>query len=218
MTVAQRLGAFLGSILLATATIAYGQEATLIVHNNTGATLTIVTQNSHSSGTESQPIVVPPESTGQGRVPMGQSVILAEAIYMNGSPDAAWNYNFHTSGSHELEIFASNFGFSVMFDPPGSGAGAAQATELEPRTPTPSELAAIRALGLLEEPTRGNDCRDGTVDPSYYLVQFVNNCPAGYITRGRHPPGSSEARWCAYCGAGYESRLDRAGCCVPSTE
>lgn len=199
-------------LLLAITGIAQAQQATLIIHNNTDATLSVFTQNAHSSSIQSQPVVVPPLSRGQATVPMGQSVILAEAINMTGTPDANWSYNFHHSGAHELEIFASNFGMSVMFDAPSSGSAAS------PPQPSDAEWAALQSLGVLEEPTRGAICEGDRVDPTYYLVNFVNNCPTGYITRGRHPPGSSQARWCAYCGAGYASRLDRTGCCVPNTE
>jgi hypothetical protein len=115
-----RAFALLVPLLLAITGIAHGQQATLIIHNNTDATLSVFTQNAHSSSIQSQPVVVPPLSRGQATVPMGQSVILAEAINMTGTPDANWSYNFHHSGAHELEIFASNFGMSVMFDQPGS--------------------------------------------------------------------------------------------------
>jgi hypothetical protein len=115
-----RAFALIVPLFLAITGIAHGQQATLVIHNNTDATLSVFTQNAYSSSIQSQPVIVAPTSRGQVSVPMGQSVILADAIHMTGTPNASWSYNFHHSGAHELEIFASNFGMSVMFDRPGS--------------------------------------------------------------------------------------------------
>lgn len=191
---------------------AHAQEATLVVHNNTNATLEVFTQNAFSSGTQSETVVLQPNSRGQLRVPMGQSVILAEAIHMQATPDATWTYNFNHSGMHELEIFPADFQLSAMFDRPSA---TPQAASAGPPEPTPEERRLIEALGIREEPPRESTCRAPRVNPTYFLVDYVSSCPEGYITRGRVPPGGTDARWCAYCGAGYHSQLDRGRCCVP---
>lgn len=194
---------------------ASAQSATLVVHNNTGATLVVFSQNQFDSAIQSSALRLAPETRGELVVPMGQSIIHAEAIHMNGTPDHARPHNFHHSGRHEIEIFASDFGFSDMFDRPS-----AEAAEAEPELPQPrgATLQAIEALGVLREPSHEGVCRGNTVQPLYFLVSYVAQCPEGYITGGRYPAGSDEARWCAYCGGAYESRLNRSRCCVPVSQ
>jgi hypothetical protein len=211
--------------LLLWSAAAAAQTATLVVHNNTGATVTVFTQNQFDDSVQSGLVTIGPESRAELTVPMGKSLAFFEAIHMVDTPDHVRAHNFSHSGRHELEVFATDFGFSAMFDPPSADTGAATAarpTEAAaaptPTGPEPSleELGAIELLGVRDVVFEPERCQGGeTRAPTYYLVDFVSSCPEGFITRGRVPPGGEEARWCAYCGAGYRSQLDRFSCCVP---
>lgn len=201
--------------LLLWSAAAAAQTATLVVHNNTGATVTVFTQNQFDDGVRSELVTIGPESRAELTVPMGKSLAFFEAIHMVDTPDHVRAHNFSHSGRHELEVFAADFGFSAMFDAPSADTGVSAPTPTGPE-PSLEELGAIELLGVREVVFEAERCQGGeTRAPTYYLVDFVSSCPEGFITRGRVPPGGDDARWCAYCGAGYRSQLDRFSCCVP---
>lgn len=76
----------------------------------------------------------------------------------------------------------------------------------------PDDVAVVELnlddKSCVKDPYMPND-----VDPAWYRQDSHANCPKGYITRGKDR--EKGGRWCAYCGPGFESRLNRALCCQP---
>lgn len=206
---------------IALATAAWAQPVTLVVNNNTGATITVFAQNQDGTGMQSVPVVIAPETVGTARVWPGRSVFWAVASRMNPERTTTATMIFNTGITYEIDLFASDFGLRAMFDDPNAG----RAEGADPQEddswedvvsgPSMADLRLIEALGVQRWEPGSTSCDAETPAPIWYLVNFVNNCPTGYITGGRHPPGGTEGRWCAYCGDSYNARLSRFRCCVP---
>jgi len=195
---------------------AAAQTATLIIHNNTGATLTVFTQNAFSTGIESAEAVAAPESVVTLKVPMGQSNVWAVARGMADAPSHVRTFNFSHSGRHEIEIFASDFGLTAMFDAPGAEtAGPQEAVGTDGR-PVAGEgaLARLGAMGTWRGIGRTRVCPEPASAPFWYELHGLGSCPEGFVPGIPHPDG--DARYCGFCGAAYGGELDANYCCQPS--
>ena len=128
MIKALRFIALAGLVWMIEGNTAFAQKsgATLVINNNTGATLRISVWSPNfeplNDGEEDiLAILVAPKSIGEIRVPHQQIRVVAEASRMRDFPTNAFDLNVGGSGRYEAEIFAGNFGLSAMFDRPGDG-------------------------------------------------------------------------------------------------
>jgi len=115
-------------IALQAYTVAPGaaQTATLEVHNNTRATLSVHTRNIFSNKILSGVLDVPPESAKRLDVPMGKSQVVFIAGKTRRKLAHQREHNFYHSGVHEIEVFSEDFGVAAMFDSPDFDSSTAQ--------------------------------------------------------------------------------------------
>ena len=88
---------------------------------------------------------------------------------------------------------------------------------------TSSPAANIPGFGpdirLMSESGEARSCSGNTKPPYWVSIlaagSLPNNCPPPWITGGKNRNTNPVSRYCAYCGPGYQSRLNRFRCCVP---
>ena len=101
--------------------------------------------------------------------------------------------------------------------------GSIQEAGRDPGTSGPS--ANIPGFGadirLMSESGEARSCKGNTKPPYWVSIlaggALPNNCPPPWITGGKNRNTNPVSRYCAYCGPGYKSRLDRFRCCVPGS-
>lgn len=193
---------------------------TIEVHNNTGATLLVTVYNRGLGANQSdEPLLysisVPPESIGQMKVPQGDDRVVFETYRMRENHVHIVDMAFGAGQLREVEIFPSDFGLSAMFDKPDADPAMTSRPLVNVPMPSQEELRALDGYNVQRQQLSEANCSAETPAPVYFLIDFVSNCPSGFITRGREPPGGTDGRWCAFCGEGYRSQLSRFNCCVP---
>jgi len=104
------------------ASTAVAQNATLVIYNNTNATLDVYADQVYGSTTTST-VRVPPTTrmTFTDFLPRGNVRVVAEAPFVRPRVNSL-NVSYVVSGAtprtREWEIFASSFGMSAMYDRP----------------------------------------------------------------------------------------------------